>query len=206
VWTFDCGELGFKSIAAHGHADALSVTLRVGGNDILIDPGTYDYFTYPAWRTYFRPYRHAQHRPDRRSGSVGNLGPFLWGHRAHATCTECSCEGDVARVSGQHDGYTRLADPVIHRRSVQLHRTERAIMIDDELSAGSRHELSIHFHFAEGCELTAMESHLFLVKSDLQGIEIGVDPALQLSVVRGAEDPIMGWASRGITGSLPVQF
>src|SRR5690606_20444630 len=48
--TFDCGPLGLGSIAAHGHADALSVTLRVGGHDLLVDPGTYDYFTE-------RPYR-----------------------------------------------------------------------------------------------------------------------------------------------------
>ena len=37
---FDCGELGFKSIAAHGHADALSLCVRAFGRDILVDPGT----------------------------------------------------------------------------------------------------------------------------------------------------------------------
>ena len=51
---FDCGELGFGSIAAHGHADALSVTLRAFGTDVLVDPGTYDYFTHAEWRRYFR--------------------------------------------------------------------------------------------------------------------------------------------------------
>ncbi len=46
--TFDCGDLGLGTIAAHGHADALAVTLRAFGADILVDPGTYDYFSLPG--------------------------------------------------------------------------------------------------------------------------------------------------------------
>ena len=42
------------SIAAHGHADALSFTLSVGGREFLIDPGTYAYHTQERWRQYFR--------------------------------------------------------------------------------------------------------------------------------------------------------
>ena len=37
----DCGPLGYLSIAAHGHADALSFVLSVAGREILVDPGTY---------------------------------------------------------------------------------------------------------------------------------------------------------------------
>ncbi|MGE3181369.1 MAG: alginate lyase family protein, partial [Phycisphaerae bacterium] len=51
---FDCGPLGFGSIAAHGHADALSFTLRANGRELLTDPGTYDYFTHRAWRDHLR--------------------------------------------------------------------------------------------------------------------------------------------------------
>ena len=37
----DGGPLGFLSIAAHGHADALSVEVRYDGVEVLVDPGTY---------------------------------------------------------------------------------------------------------------------------------------------------------------------
>jgi len=50
----DAGPLGFLSIAAHGHADALSFTLSAGGCPILIDPGTFAYHTERRWRDYFR--------------------------------------------------------------------------------------------------------------------------------------------------------
>ena len=50
----DGGPHGYLSIAAHAHADALSVEVRYGGVDILADPGTYCYHGEPAWRSYFR--------------------------------------------------------------------------------------------------------------------------------------------------------
>ena len=85
---FDCGELGFGSIAAHGHADALSFTLRAFGQDVLVDPGTYDYFSYPEWRRYFRSTRaHNTVEVDGLDQST-MVGPFLWGQRAQARCLE----------------------------------------------------------------------------------------------------------------------
>jgi Heparinase II/III-like protein/Heparinase II/III N-terminus len=50
----DGGPHGFLSIAAHAHADALSVEVRYAGLDILADPGTYCYHGEPEWRSYFR--------------------------------------------------------------------------------------------------------------------------------------------------------
>ena len=50
----DGGPHGFLSIAAHAHADALSVEVRHGGVDVLVDPGTYCYHGEPEWRSYFR--------------------------------------------------------------------------------------------------------------------------------------------------------
>jgi len=63
----DAGPLGYRSIAAHGHADALSFTLSAGGLEFLIDPGTYAYHTQERWRNYLG----AQHGARRRARPVG---------------------------------------------------------------------------------------------------------------------------------------
>src|SRR5439155_507878 len=53
IWVrCDGGPHGFLSIAAHAHADALSVEVRHGGVDVLADPGTYCYHGEPEWRQY----------------------------------------------------------------------------------------------------------------------------------------------------------
>jgi hypothetical protein len=46
----DGGPHGYLGIAAHAHADALSVEVRYAGLDILADPGTYCYHGERGWR------------------------------------------------------------------------------------------------------------------------------------------------------------
>src|SRR5205085_1921946 len=74
----DAGPLGYGSIAAHGHADALAFTLSLGGLEFLIDPGTYAYHTKKQWRDYFRGTgAHNTVRVDVQDQSVAG-GNFLW--------------------------------------------------------------------------------------------------------------------------------
>ena len=54
VLVFDHGPLGFESIAAHGHADALSIWLSWGDEQLIVDAGTYLYHSGGRWRDYFR--------------------------------------------------------------------------------------------------------------------------------------------------------
>ena len=74
----DGGPHGYLAIAAHAHADALSIEVRCGGVDILADPGTYCYFGEPDWRRYFRStVAHNTLELDGQNQSLSG-GPFLW--------------------------------------------------------------------------------------------------------------------------------
>ena len=92
----DGGPHGFLSIAAHAHADALSVEVRCGGVDILADPGTYCYHGEPAWRSYFRST--LAHNTAELAGQNQSTegGPFLW--LRHATARETDVRDTAARV------------------------------------------------------------------------------------------------------------
>jgi heparinase II/III-like protein len=81
--TFDHGPLGLGSLAAHGHADALSVTLHHGDRAVIADPGTFSYHADPARRDRCRrtPAHATLHFGD---GSQSEpRGPFLWGAPFH---------------------------------------------------------------------------------------------------------------------------
>lgn len=104
--TFDHGPLGLGRIAAHGHADALSITLRLGGDDLIVDPGTLAYHEDEARRTRTRatPSHATVHFGGRSQSEM--LGPFLWGRRAEVTrdgeawrCRWWSGEEHVRRVT-----------------------------------------------------------------------------------------------------------
>ena len=72
----DGGPHGFLSIAAHAHADALSVEVRYGGVDILADPGPTATTASPSGGSYFRSTLGPQHvEVDGANQSVEG-GPF----------------------------------------------------------------------------------------------------------------------------------
>jgi Heparinase II/III-like protein/Heparinase II/III N-terminus len=194
---FDCGELWFGSLAAHGHADALSFTLRAFGVDVLVDPGTYDYFSYPAWRDYFRSTRaHNTLVVDGTDQSTME-GPFLWGRRAKARGLEWAPGTQGGRVSGEHDGYTRLADPVMHRRILELDGRSRVLTIRDEIRARGRHEVAVYFHLSEICRIAGAESNRYRIAVGRKAVTLVVDSRLSVETLTGSEDPIGGWVSRG---------
>ena len=120
----DAGPLGYLSIAAHGHADALAVEVRHNGTDVLADPGTYCYHGEPGWRSYFRStLAHNTVEVAGRDQSIAG-GPFLWTRHARSTLLglETDADGEVTAWSAEHDGYLGLTPPLRHRRSVRLVR------------------------------------------------------------------------------------
>ncbi len=192
---FDCGPLGMGALAAHGHADALSFTLRAFGRDILVDPGTYDYFSYPEWRKYFRSTRaHNTIVIDGRDQSE-MLGLFLWGRRAKAECLSWQSSDVGGKVIGKHDGYMYLGDPVIHKRMLDLDVKE--LVIRDDIIASGKHEIEVFFHFAEHCVVNPAGKNRYFVYLSSGTIEIDLDPCLQVESFNGSDDPICGWISRG---------
>lgn len=202
--TFDCGPLGFGAIAAHGHADALSFTLRVFGSDVIVDPGTYDYFTYPRWRDHFRSTRaHNTVGVDGLDQSQ-MLGSFIWGQRAVARCVRWQPTSSGGIVTGEHDGYSRLPDPVRHRRTIELDVDRATIHIQDELDGETAHDAEFCLHFAEHCVVSKAGPHSVRVDFGRGMLDIDLDSRLQVDLVHGQSNPPAGWVSRGYHHKAPA--
>ncbi len=199
----DCGELGFLSLAAHGHADSLSLVVRVGGHDVLVDPGTYDYFADERWRKYFRSTRaHNTLEIDGLDQSA-MLGAFLWGDRAQSRCTEWAPTERGGRVVGEHDGYTRLADPIVHRRTVVLSDDEAFLSVEDEVVAAGAHDVSQHWHFSEHCDIEQNDTGSFRVSVGGRTLVLSLDPQVTATLIRGDESSFFGWVSRKYHKKVP---
>lgn len=195
--TLDCGPLGFGPLAAHGHADALSFTLRAFGEDIFVDPGTYDYFRYPHWREYFRSTRaHNTITIDAVDQSV-MLGPFMWGARANARCLEWKHDSAGATVSGEHDGYERLADPVRHRRTIEMNITARTFTIRDSLQMAAAHHIAMWFHVSEHARVRRIDNRRFEISTKTGSVELILDARMEAEMLQASEQPRGGWMSRG---------
>jgi hypothetical protein len=201
----DAGPLGYRSIAAHGHADALSFTLSAGGQEFLVDPGTYAYHTQGAWRQYFRgTSAHNTLRVDGEDQSVQG-GNFLWLRKANAGCSLWLSSAEKDCFEGWHDGYMRLADPVKHRRSIELHKSARRIVVEDTLEMAEDHQVELFFHCHEASAIVAQDDG-FVVRRGAASLRIllPVFPGGKTRVYRGSLAPLAGWVSRSFDSREPA--
>jgi hypothetical protein len=202
----DAGPLGYRSIAAHGHADALSFTLSVGGREVFVDPGTYAYHTQERWRDYFRgTSAHNTLRVDGFDQSVPG-GNFMWMRHARAGCSLWLSSTEKDSFEGWHDGYARLEDPVKHRRLVELDKRARTILVEDTIEAADEHEIELFFHCAEDCQIEAVEGGYLVGRDDVPAVKLllPVVEGASAEVHRGSLAPILGWVSRSFDVRLPA--
>ena len=202
----DGGPHGYLSIAAHAHADALSVEVRYGGVEVLADPGTYCYHGEPDWRSYFRStIAHNTVEIDGRSQSIDG-GPFLWLRHADAREIGAIDGGQVAQWTAEHDGYASLDPPAVHRRSVRLDRGSRSIEILDKIDGGN-HDVRLAFHLGPEvqAELDGDCAALRWPGAVTPGAaRLQLPRGLRWSLHRGETDPILGWYSPGLGRRVPA--
>jgi Heparinase II/III-like protein/Heparinase II/III N-terminus len=202
----DGGPHGFLSIAAHAHADALSVEVRYAGTDILADPGTYCYHGERAWRSYFRStIAHNTAELAGRSQSTES-GPFMWTNHAQSREIEVIDDGDIARWTAEHDGYASLDPPASHRRSVLLDRASRSVDIIDEIESG-HHDVRLAFHFGPEVQVELDEACAALSwpQADTPGAaRLELPGGLEWRLHRGETDPVLGWYSPGLGRRVPA--
>lgn len=102
----DHGPLGFGCIAAHGHADALSVQLYMDSKCLIGDPGTYIYHCNLPLRNELRKTRNHSTVCVSDKDQSEMLGAFLWGKRADTNLIQCGYLPDGTYVvEASHNGY-----------------------------------------------------------------------------------------------------
>jgi len=204
VVVFDAGQLGLPPLNAHGHADALSFWLSYGGEEFLVDPGTFTYDSSAKWRSYFRgTAAHNTIRIDQKDQSVAG-GTFLWRETANCRIDYRDETAELLEVVASHDGYQRLSDPVLHTRKVQLFKDSPVLIITDSLHCRGTHHVELLFHFSEKCQVRQAGPSCIEAINDSKRISIRVDSRLKPELYRASEIPIFGWRSRTFGTKVPV--
>ncbi len=198
----DGGPHGFLSIAAHAHADALSVEVRHDGVEILVDPGTYCYHGERQWRDYFRST--LAHNTVQVAGLDQSVsgGPFLWTRHASSrdsmTNLDGSSHSQSLTWSGVHDGYQRLATSVTHRRSARLDVSGSRLVVTDRVETSGALEVVLAWHVgpAVTVELGQDSARLRWDGRNSPGAAtLQLPKSLSWSVHGGETEPVLGWYS-----------
>jgi len=151
-WTtrLDASPLGLGSMAAHGHLDALHVSLWFEQHALVIDPGTGAYYSHHELRTRLAAWEaHNGPVPTAGRASPQRLGAFLWAKHHSAPKLEMSDDRCAACLT--HQGHTI-------RRTARI--TDGGVEIRDELDHEQPHVVT--WQLAPGWEMRQEREHLIV--------------------------------------------
>lgn len=202
--TMDVGPLGYLSIAAHGHADALAVTLTVDGRDLIVDPGTASYYGHPDWRSAHRGTRsHGTVCVDGVDQSVVG-GPFYW--RRHATTAVGTVDLDRGIVDASHDGYRRLKDPVVHRRWLSAAPGDSAIVIVDLIVGRAAHDVDVSWPLHPELDVAPLPHGHEVTRNGSPVLQLcsAATSSIESTAVLADRESDLGWWSERLEDRVPA--
>lgn len=187
----DHAELGFGSIAAHGHADALSFQMLVDGETVFADPGTYIYHCWIEERDKFR--KTINHNTlclmDNNKSFVNQskmLGAFMWGDRAHCRLVDYEIGDERDVLIAEHDGYR----PCIHRRKFEFDKFKRVLNIEDEVTEHVNY--AVTFMLGQNVEPMQMADGGIELRTTTAVIDMHVDGAERIAIEDAELSPEYG--------------
>ena len=199
ILVFDHGPLGYLSIAAHGHADALALWLDVAGRPVLIDAGTWLYHAGGDMRNWFRST--AAHNTVLVKGTSQSLpaGAFNWSHKANTWLINSSGgqanDGKSWWFEAAHDGYAKRYG-VTHIRRVAA-GTAGEIVVSDRLDGtGGRWDVAIQFLLAPDLKAVATAIGVELRRDDGLTISIAGPTGFEPRLIMASPDAPQGWISQ----------
>lgn len=196
---FDAAPLGYLSIAAHGHADALSFVLYMDGHPFLVDPGTYCYHTDTQWRHYFVSTRAHNTICIGGANQAGFVGPTLWVNHYKVNVKEYGLADDHEYVVASHTGYKKYR--AYHTRKFEFFKPTNTILITDFIGCDNMIvEMPFHLHPAVEYDLSG--NHC-MVSCAGRSMDMQLDPQMQWSVACGEVDPCLGWYSNRFYHKVP---
>jgi uncharacterized heparinase superfamily protein len=133
-------------LPAHAQADLLTYELSIDGQRVVVDSGVYEYTAGP-WRDYFRSTR--AHNTVEVAGENQSevWDSFRVARRAQPGRASLQESGDCVMAQGEHNGYSRLPVPVVHRRTIVWRKTHFWLVVDELWGRGqTRADSHIHLH------------------------------------------------------------
>ena len=192
----DAAPLGYLSIAAHGHSDALSFILHIDGKEVLVDSGTFSYHTHTDWRQYFiGTLAHNTVRINKKNQAL-NGGPTLWLKHYKTAVKESESNEKYDNIVASHNGYENSG--ILHTRKLIFDKVDNLILITDYIECKTGKDLLIEFPLHMHPDMFPEKQDDYISVSDSNNnliIKIFNDQKFNIKIIKGSKQPIMGWYS-----------
>jgi hypothetical protein len=185
---WDLSPLGYLATAAHGHLDALHLSIWYRGVPLVIDPGTGAYYADARLRAWLSS-RAAHNGPCPEGPEFPRrLGPFLWSAHHQPPTWKQVAGADGAGLAGQLE----LPGGTLRRAIRPWGHGAGWSVADEHLGATGRGSAFwTRWQFAPGSLLRRLDSRRFQVKRGEAVVEVEISDGW--STVEFAETPPAGF-------------
>jgi len=155
----DGSPLGYGAMAAHGHLDAMHLSIWVDDKALVIDPGTGSYFDNREVRDYYLS-AEAHNGPCLINSSCypKHVGPFLWAHHHSNPEWEFSDNGPKVTLTM---GEAKVS------RGVKL---EGGLVIVEDIIQGYQGRVVNHWKFSPSVSATSSGTQIVLEREGIKSI------------------------------------
>ena len=97
---------------------------------------------------------------------------------------------------GEHDGYMRLAEPVLHQRHLDLDKETHTLKISDNFLVSAPHTIRLYFQLNPTCTITHLSANEVKISNKNSTIYFR-SAASRVTLTRATSDSEIAWVSRG---------
>jgi uncharacterized heparinase superfamily protein len=188
------GVVGTNGFGNHKHNDQLGFEYHIGNVPFFVDPGSYVYTSDPDARNLFRS--SAYHNSLRIAGIEQNEMRSEWLFRLFETANPVHLDfvvtDEYVEYKGQHEGYRRLPNPVLHERRIRFLKESNVLLVVDRLTGVGRHEIAWHFHADPGVEIKLAQPSMYSLQNQEVSICLEVPKELDGKIQQAWFSPSYG--------------
>jgi len=197
---WDLSPLGYLATAAHGHLDALHLSIWYKGVALIVDPGTGAYYAEPELRAWLAS--RAAHNAPCADGieQPRRLGPFLWAERHRPP--------SISQDGQKTVGVLSLAGQLL-RRAIEPLADGPGWLVKDECVGkdGRPIGFTVRWQFAPDTRVKRLDDRRFLLKRRDAEIELRVgDGWWEVKLVEMDADRAAADASADFEGIVSPAF
>lgn len=170
---FDASPLGFGKLAAHGHLDALHVSLWQSDRAVVVDPGTGAYHSDAAWRAQLASWE-AHNGPVPMAGRATpkRAGVFLWSQHHEPPKWQVTDETAIASLA---------CDGPLVTRAVRL--DDAGLEVTDRISTDLPHQVTWTFAPEWEVHATPRAQRWLLTQADGSVLQLQLESSQPMEVL-----------------------
>jgi len=180
------------------HADQNHLDLWWQGKNIALDAGTYLYNGSEPWRNGLASTKVHNTVSVDQQDQMQNFSRFIWVNWSTGKVLDHQEENGLKYWQGQQDGYSRLKDPVLHKRTIVL-LGDQGWLVVDHVFGLKEHEYALNWLLDRDFSLVEGEENTLRFSSQSKNLvaKFGiVGEHTPFSCVSADPNSTRGWHSR----------